>query len=65
MGKEKNEKWCPQCEARLGIKSFGVNRSHDDGLQTWCKGCISKYYKLKAEQNKEKWANRDPYDGAE
>ena len=57
----RREKWCPRCEAHLNIKAFGINRTHDDGLQTWCKDCISTHNKEKAEKNREKWAGRDPY----
>ena len=34
-------KVCPKCDTEKSLDSFGSNRSTKDGLQTYCKECVS------------------------
>ena len=40
-----DRKTCPRCGQTLELASFGANRSSHDGLQTYCRGCISAYFR--------------------
>lgn len=39
------EKWCSGCEAQKSTDDFGSNRSNEDGKETYCRGCHSRYNK--------------------
>lgn len=32
---------CPKCRDLLSVEAFGINNSRPDGLQNWCKVCLS------------------------
>ena len=36
-------KKCGKCGNELPVSSFGKNASQKDGLQLWCKSCVSEY----------------------
>ena len=45
---EKSElKKCCQCGETKPVTEFGVNRSRNGGLQSWCKECSNKYSGLR------------------
>ena len=36
-------KKCNRCGRTLDESEFGKNKSHKDGLQTWCRECTNEY----------------------
>ena len=50
-------KQCTQCKEFKARSEFGLKTAAKDGLQTWCKKCLSDYYAEHKEHRKEQ---RDP-----
>ena len=40
-------KKCSKCGKELPVSLFGKNASQKDGLQIWCKSCVSNYSRNK------------------
>lgn len=53
---------CPMCRLDKSSEEFGKNKSHPDGLQTYCKSCTkivnAEYYKRTPEKNDARNASR-------
>lgn len=47
-------KICGKCDEKLDESLFGKDKSRDDGLQYWCRGCKSGYYQDNREETREK-----------
>jgi hypothetical protein len=39
-------KECAHCHRTLTADNFNGSKTNSDGLQSWCKECSSKYYRL-------------------
>lgn len=58
-------KWCPGCSKQLPVQSFGQNRSHSDGLASYCRPCKKRIdaegYKARSEHHRtltREWARQ-------
>lgn len=56
------KKLCNGCGERKKFEEFALNRSHASGLQPYCRSCNKLMQKIYRDQNKEKWANKSPYE---
>ena len=49
MNKEIKTKICTKCNRELSIDNFSKYNKAKDGLQSWCRGCSSKYRQINKE----------------
>lgn len=45
-------KTCPKCEERLPLSSFARNRSRSDGLQSYCRACMTASHRAWQQKSK-------------
>lgn len=53
----KNIKTCTKCNEELTLDKFSKNKTNKDGLQSWCKKCISQYKIDRKERYREYYKN--------
>jgi hypothetical protein len=53
-------KKCGLCDKDLPLCEYSLNRAARSGLQAYCKSCSREVGRTYRNQNRERWANRDP-----
>ena len=50
---DKGERWCERCKAYHQSSNFSKESRQPDGLNRWCKGCVSVYQKKYNDEHRE------------